>query len=249
MNKKLCFVLAKNVCVQLVLAAIFIFTGCASTHSSMRLHVAVADVDSANPEIKFYRVTIDAKSSNKKATLQTGYYDADAVRQLFGEVKKKDVASASSPRSGGHSFVFDVTSGNWRPLEESELFTIIFGADAKSLAAEIDLTASSNETGEEMGRLLAAAAGGGAFVEAVAAEKISAEQRNKVQTLANSLKNTAKAENLKDDVTADALGKALVESAQRTLEALGSSTKLSTNNPALALDEAEAALKALTPKK
>src|SRR6185295_4892854 len=91
---------------SLVFAATVVLTGCTSTQST-RFHVAVADVDVPDPELKFYRVTIRAKSSNVKATLHTGFYDANAVRQLYGEVQKGDSGIGAKGKVGTHQFVFD----------------------------------------------------------------------------------------------------------------------------------------------
>lgn len=232
----------------IALGAALLFCGCSSTQS-MRFHVAVADIDSPNPDLKFYRVTIRAKSSNVKASLQTGFFDANAVRQLYGQVEKREVESAASAKVGSHQFIFDPATGHWRPIEESELFTVVFGADAKAIATEIKMFAESDQTGEQFGRLLAAAAGGDSFVDSIAAERISTDQKAEVQQLAQALKTKSTTDTLKDDATPDALGKVLLDAAQQTIKAIGSTATIRTDSATNGFADAEKILQNLNAKK
>src|SRR5207248_2097652 len=88
-----------------LLAVTVALMGCTSTQTT-RFHVAVANIDQEDPELKFYRVTIRAKASNVSAALQTGFYDANAVRELYGEVRT-NAPSAGRNQIGTHQFLFD----------------------------------------------------------------------------------------------------------------------------------------------
>jgi hypothetical protein len=205
-------------------------TGCGSTQR-MRLHVAVADVDDPNPAIKFYRINIRARSSNVKTDLQTGYHDANAVRQLYGEVKKSAEPGTAPSKVGTHQFVYSGKSGRWEAMNEDQLFTVIFGADAKAIATEIKTFAESDQTGQQMSRLIAAAAGRDVFIEALAAEQLETEQRAKVKTLHSALKERkAEADKLTETVKPEELGQLLLKSAQETAKQLGASTQFRTDN-------------------
>lgn len=203
-----------------VVSLLLFATGC-STRQTTRFHVAVADIDSPQPEVKFYRVTIAAKASNVKATLHTGFYDADAVRQLYGDVQKTDVKPGPKGTIGTHQFVFDDVTHQWRPMQDSQLFTIVYGADAKAIATQIKMFNESDQTGEQFGRLLAAASGGDVYVESVAAERASAQQRGRVKALSELLKTRKEA--VKDGATPTEIGKVLLQAAQDTAKQLGSS--------------------------
>lgn len=212
------------------LAVAFLAAGCGSTQR-MRLHVAVADVDDPNPTIKFYRVNIRARSSNVKTDLQTGYYDANAVRKLYGEVKKPAEPGTAPSKVGTHQFVYNGRNGRWEPMSEDQLFTVVFGADAKAIAAEIKTFAESDQTGQQMARLIAAAAGRDVFIEAVAAEQLESQQRAKVKALYTALKERkAEADKLDDSVTPEKLGQLLLKTAQEAARQLGASTQFRTES-------------------
>ncbi len=61
--------------------------GCCHT-AEMRLYLAAADISDPTPKLKFYRVTVRGNSQFVKSYLQTGFYDAEALHLLFGEVPK-----------------------------------------------------------------------------------------------------------------------------------------------------------------
>jgi len=212
-----------------LLAVPLLSTGCGSTQR-MRLHVAVADVDDPNPAIKFYRVNIRARSSNVKTDLQTGYYDANAVRQLYGEVKKPAEISNVPSKVGTHQFVYNSKNQRWEAMNDDQLFTVVFGADAKAIAAEIRTFAESDQTGQQMALLIAAAAGQDLLVEAVAAEQLEAEQRAKVKALNAALEECkTEADKLTDAVTPEELGQLLLKAAQNTSTLLGATAKFRTD--------------------
>lgn len=196
------------------------------------MHVAVADIDSPDPEVKFYRITIRAKSSNVKTDLQTGYFDANAVRRLYGEVKKPAESASAPSKAGTHSFYYNSRKKQWEPANDDQLFTVVFGADAKAIAAEIKTFAESDETGQQIARLMAAAAGREYYIDAVAAEQVSSQEKAKVAALATALKSSSEdAEKLKPDtLTPEELSKSLLTAAQQAVEQLGSTAKLRTDH-------------------
>lgn len=222
-----------------VLSIAMLGTGCGSTQR-MRMHVAVADVDAADPSVKFYRINIRARSSNVKSDLQTGYYDAGAVRHLYGEVKKPAEAGTTPSKVGTHQFVYNGKKKRWEPMSEDQLFTIVFGADAKAIATEIKTFAESDQTGQQMARLIAAAAGREVFIEAVAAEQLESQQRGKVKALRTALQERkSEADKLADTVTPEALGQLVLKAAQEAAKQLGSSAQFRTDTSANGFQDAK----------
>lgn len=212
------------------LATALLLAGCGSTQK-LRLHLAIAEVDRPNPEVKFYRVNIRARASNVKTSFETGYYDANALRELYGEVKKPAQATAPPPGLGTHQFVFNPRTGQWDSLAENQLFTVVFGADAKAIAAEIKTFAESDQTGQQMARLIGAASGREYYIEAVAAERGQTEQKARVTALAGALQARA-AEAAKLDpasMTPESLDQLLLRAAQAAARQLGSETQFRTD--------------------
>ncbi|WP_438481592.1 hypothetical protein [Oleiharenicola lentus] len=152
------------------------------------MHLAVADIDKIEPTVKFYRLTIKASSSNLKSTLRMGYYDANTLRDAFGEVRAASRPQDSQRNTGELAFAFDPATKAWRYVQPSELFTIIYGADAQALEGAIKAYADSDEAGQTLGRLLAAAAGSGVFREAATAEQDLKKQLAKAKLVAADFK-------------------------------------------------------------
>jgi hypothetical protein len=199
-------------------------SGCSSTQVS-RFHVAVADVNDPNPKVKFYRITIQAKASNVHATLQSGFYDANAVRQLYGEVRNSGTDSPTSDQVGVHQYVYNSFAKVWEPLEDKELFTVVYGVDAKAIASEIQAFAASDQAGTQFARLLAGASIGDTYNTVLAAEQKEAKARANVNALADAL--AAKKDSLdKLDQNGNPgdWSKLLLEAAQEVAKQLGSST-------------------------
>ena len=236
---------------MLVLVGFVFFTGCAM-RSENRIHLAVADVDSTNSTLKFYRVTVKAKSSNKNAALQTGFFDANAVRDLFGEVKKPETSNESVSIKGGssigsYSFRYDPATERWELIPPNHLFTILFGADAKALAQVIKTYASSDETGVLLGRLLAGTSNNEVAVEAISAEQMSEQMRAKAQDLASAIK-AANDKISSTTIKPDELAQELLKIAQRSVSNLGSGVMLGTD-PTNGFVQAEAVYQTLTQSK
>jgi len=161
--------------------------GCTS-YQSMRLHYAVVNIDEPNPQVKFYRVTLRGYSSNVKANMNTGYYDANTLRYLYGDVQR-DSGSGSATGAGltalaspsstlknnippGQVVVqFDPATRTWSQVPSTSLFTMIYGADSQALSDAIKAYAQSGKTGDTMGALFARATGGDSFDQAVTAEQ------------------------------------------------------------------------------
>jgi hypothetical protein len=164
-----------------------------STHQRNQFYLAVADADdpSPTPSVKMYRITIDARSNNVKAHLQTGFYNANAVRRLFGQVESDANAPPSTTAAGTTEFLLDPATHRWSTVDPEELFTIVYGADASAIATQIQAFAQSDDTGKQLGSLLAAASGRDKFINAVAAENKANDARDTTAKLRDAFTKAA----------------------------------------------------------
>ena len=112
--------------------------GCA-TSQTQTLYFAAADANEPNPTIKFYRVKIETHAFNKTTQFVPGYYDATALRALFGTV---DPSNGPNLKDNTVSFQVLKTGQLVRSGNES-LFAIFYGADAHALANQVSSLASS----------------------------------------------------------------------------------------------------------
>ena len=200
-------------------------SGC--TTSTMRSYFASIDLDSTDPkgpEISFYRVSVRGSSFLVKSSFQSGFYDAEALHVLFGEVKKPEPAPAG--RAGVLELTYNATKRTWESLNDKDRFTIVYGTNADAIAQQIQLFADSADAGKQIGALLSAAATGDALTGAIAEEQTSADLAIKAKDLAQKLR--ALSGTLADATkvnSAAALRSILLKAAQEASERLGSSTK------------------------
>jgi hypothetical protein len=148
-----------------VFTVFLLLGGCGS--ASTQYYFAAADLNAPgdDPELTFYRVTFDANSFLEKATLTQGFYDAEALHQLFGEVKKpSEGESAADPenaadngtetvKSGEYTLQFDPKLGTWRVVDHRDRFTIVYGANADKMAKQVQAFADSDEIGTQLGQI------------------------------------------------------------------------------------------------
>ncbi|HYO09674.1 MAG TPA: hypothetical protein VER17_11940 [Tepidisphaeraceae bacterium] len=186
--------------------------GC-GTKANMRYYFAAADLDDPDekPRVTFYRVTVEGESVNVRSQFQAGFYPANALHDLFGEVKKPDPPTAtaggagegaSTARSvGSYQLRYNPASGQWEVMNDEERFTVLYGANADAMAEQVRLFAESDETGKGVARLIAAAAGATVFQASEqqrqrladltkAAESASAEFKEQAAVLNESLPDT-----------------------------------------------------------
>lgn len=156
--------------------------GCGS--ASTQYYFAAANLDDATkkPKVTFYRVTFEGSSFGAKSSLQQGFYDANALHELFGEVKKPDppgkgstnatssagagkkqaagvAAAPPAPRetvstaSGTYQLMYDFDTEQWT-VTNQERFTIMYGANADEMANQIQLFAKNDKLGQQLGNIL-----------------------------------------------------------------------------------------------
>lgn len=243
-----------------VLICIPAIAGC--TKSEMIYHFAAADLAEPNPHLTFYRLTIKGCSGAETSKLQTGYYDANALHELFGEVSDKNAGSGvqtSNQTHVGEVLVeFDPGSNRARVVQQNERFAILFGTNADAMAQQVGAFADSDQTGDAMAALLAAAAGRDKF-DALANAKQSAEEKDLSRSrLVDALKSIkdevnglvdppasgATVPQGKTVITLDEVRKLLRNAAQSALSNAGSGATLP-SKPDDAFKEASLALDAL----
>jgi len=161
----------------LACAAAFVLCACV-TSTRARHYFAAADVDDGRPVLKFYRITIRARSVNINSTYNAGFYDADGLRALFGEPTADGATKAGSP---GYYRLVPTESGAFA-VEQPSLFAVMYGADAQAIARQVEDFANSKETGDQMARLLGAAVAGDLYaeVEEVEAENVDLRARKAI---------------------------------------------------------------------
>jgi hypothetical protein len=216
--------------------------GCGGS-AEQRYYLAAADLDddAAYPKLTFYRVTIKGDSVNTKSTFQSGLYDADALHQLFGEVKKPDQgtpapssssasgaggdggAQAAAPtlRAGTFLLRFDPASKRWETVDDNQRFAFIYGANADAIAEQIRLFGESETTGQQMARLFAAAAAGETFVDLEQERDRAAADAKSASALAAEFDKLV-AEVAAANATPADVREALLKAAQAAAKAAGS---------------------------
>lgn len=204
-----------------------VLTGCTSTNHQ-RFYFAAAEVD--NPEqtaLKFYRVNIKAKSANKNLKLHTGFYDANAVRQLYGNVPNPDAKGTEfTSTSGPRQLYFNEGTGSWEVLDD-QLFTIVFGADADALAEQVQAFVNADTDGKLLGSLMAAAVNGDQIVKANVAESSLQKKQSKDKLLSEAVKGIAAG--LKDNPNKAEAEKALQEAIRLVSAAIGAESGIPTS--------------------
>jgi hypothetical protein len=231
-------------CMTLALLGL-VLTGC-TTQQKVRFHLAVANIDSDNPDLKFYRVTIKAKASNVKSDLQAGYYDANAVRQLYGTISTNVATPQDGSRIGTHQFVFDPATKQWSAIPDDQLFTIVYGVSAKAIAATIKAYNDSDQTGQQLASVIVAAAGRDSYMQAIGTEQLQRDERSKLSSLTSQIKDLAdKAAKLPSTATPKDAGAVAVQAMQDTAQQLGSSIQLDSNDLAGSLQKAQQLLDVL----
>lgn len=165
--------------------------GC-QTKNSQRLYFAAVDTDEQDPDLKLYRVTVSARSRNMKADYRSGFYNAQAVREFYGEVAPPGtgVNPAATPNAGLHTLAYDPVTHSWQLINNS-LFTIYYGADASALAKQVSLFADSMEDGKVFGKLLGAALAGRSYLEAQNADIATKAEKAKADAMATLMKKLA----------------------------------------------------------
>jgi len=146
------------------------------------------------PRLEFYRLKIKASSGNSKSDLQTGYYKASALHQLFGQVSSEDasVKAGSNDKIGQVVVRFDPVSHQYEIVEQNDRFAIVFGTNADAISQQISAFADSEQAGQAMASLFAAAIGRSDF-EALNSAQLSAEEKTKAASaLADQLDALAK---------------------------------------------------------
>lgn len=241
----------RQLCVLASMALGLMLTGC-TTKQAMRFHLAVANIDSPNPDLKFYRVTIQTKASNVKSDLQTGFYDANAVRQLYGNVSSNAAAFAAGSRQDGsrvgmHQFLFNPETRQWVAVPENELFTVAYGANAKAVVDTIKAYNSADVAGQQFASVLAAAAGRDVYMAAISAEELRKDERAKLSALTSQLKDLSDNANKLEatNTTPKQAGALVVQAMQATAQQLGSAVTLDPNDLAGSVQKAQQLLDVL----
>lgn len=174
-----------------MLGCAFVLSGCITSQHD-ELIFAAADLDDPNPDLKFYRVKIDARAVNNETNLQTGFFDADAVRGLYGEVPvtRSDADPFLGTGVASQQLFFDSGTGKWEPVE-NEVFTVVYGADASVMASQIQDFATALNTGDTLGRLLGAAVAGDLYADTRDATQKNAANKEAMALTAGQLDDIA----------------------------------------------------------
>ena len=223
------------------------FLGCAK--SEMVFHFAAID---ANPKtltagnhqspapgdhatLKFYRVRIKGESMNGRADLQTGFYNADALHQLFGDVSEENAKSRTNHEGFGQVIVqYDPASGQHRIIKQDQRFTVVFGSNSDAVSEQIASFASASDTGKALGSLIAASVGKESLDSLHTARSDAEIKQEQAQQLTQSLKGIADEIGTlpTDDPAAfsQQLRQLIRKAMQKGLRATGSNVVLSTND-------------------
>lgn len=220
----------------LVLFITCLLQGCSGP--TTRYYFATADLDdeSGTPRLTYYRVTVTGHSVNVKSSFQTGFYDAEALHQLFGEVKKPESTTRPAYSTGSYQLKFNEASRTWELVNNNERFTLIYGANADALAQQVQLFADSDDAGKQFARLIATAAGGKAFSDAQAAKQKADDAKKAATKLTEDLKPIG--EGLKDDAAPMEARKALLKAVQAAAKAAGSAATFTAKDEDASLDAA-----------
>jgi len=230
-----------------IAAAVATFAmSCTSTQKNTIYYAAVDVDDDKEPAVTLYRLKIRGESSMVGATMQSGFYDANAVRALYGEVKREEGKDYAAGSSIGQISV--VREGNsWRLVPANELFTIVYGADAKAIAQVIRATVEADDFGTKLGGLLAAAVNPTAVADARRREIESQAATADASALADELDAMATA--VTGNETSYDLSRAAVRASQLVANAAGSATTFNTQDPQEGLKQALAEYRALSKKR
>ena len=213
------------------------FLGCAYTQYQ-RHYFTGADIEASDPEIKFYRTTIHAKSRNTNSHIHMGMHDANAVRQLYGALPDPSVdSSAGMAGSGPRQFRWNEATRSWQIVDD-QVFTVIYGADATAIANQIGMFAQSLEDGDAMARLMGAAVYGDLYEEVKALEAEQTSRSDEDKTIGDGLK--AIADGLPDSGGTQAAAEAALDKSMRILvSSLNEQGVLSLLKPAAAMTPQE----------
>lgn len=254
--------LMRSATAVLLAAVLLNAIGCARAET--RYYFAAADLDdkSDHPELTFYRVTVTGESFGTQSSLQQGFYSADALHQLFGEVSKpapsdnKASSDTSAKISGGNGtfqLVFDPTTGTWTTRNDS-LFTVFYGANADKMAEQVQAVADDASIANALQALI-----GGSITPTKAPnaavtklQQQATTDQNSASDLADALDGIVKEVNDKAQaqLTPQLLRLSLLAAANDVLSSLGQPRQNATGDPQNldasfdAIDAAYAKLKA-----
>jgi hypothetical protein len=244
LNKQTIFGLL-SACLSISLVII----GCTTRQENIRYFAVASLPNSATAPattqlIRFYRVIVNGQSYGTNAQLQTGNYPAEALHNLFGEVK------ATTQRATDQIVVNVDADGASTVLDAESRFTVLYGANAQAVADQIKFFATTQESGNQLAALLVAASGAGRVEEAKRAEVAADAQETSAQSLAKKLREIAKSLPTTEPTTkaVAAVQQGLIAAAQAELESLGSKTQLPTTEPSTAFSQAQAVYSHLTTK-
>lgn len=229
-----------------VLALIALTTSGCQTSTFAQHYFAAVDLDSGRPTLQLYRVTVNAKSTLVTSSYHAGFFDAEALQELFGVVAKApDGARAQGGSSTPRQQLLKVSpaTGRWEVVKSNERFTVVYGTNADALAQQIQTFADSGQAGDEIARLLSAAVGGSTAAGAVAAEQSLATSRLRSADLVKKLRDVAS--KLDSAKPQDEARKKLLEALQQALISVGSAAVLDTANLDTGFTQGEGAYKAL----
>ena len=216
-----------------------LFTGCSGVWTQH--YFAMVDLDDPNRDLTFYRVTVNAESFLTTSQYSSGFYDAEALHQLFGEVKKPEAnggkAGSGTLQAGALQLMCNAR-GQCQVAGSNDRFTMIYGANADAIADQIRVFADSDNTGKGIAALLASSASADGFERITAAEQSTAQVRKNAAALAQQLKSLV--DGIANVKTPDALRKILLQAAQLASQKAGSSTIFNTSDLDKGLTEAQA---------
>jgi hypothetical protein len=219
-------------------------------------YFAVVDLDDPDSELTFYRVTINANSFLTTSQYNAGFYDADALHQLFGEVRKPDSTGTKSedgkpaPAAAGAGTLPAGTlqlkcnaRGKCEVGGANDRFTVIYGANADAIADQIRVFGENENTGKQIASLLAASVAADTFERTVAAEQNTEQVKTNATALAKQLKSLA--EEIGSAKARETVRATLLRAAQQASQKAGSSAVFDTKDIDKGFTQAEAAYGAL----
>lgn len=222
-----------------LLATIGLLAGCTSV--SMKHYFASADFDDKSGGLTFYRMKVEGSSFLVTSTFQSGFYDAEALHQLFGEVRKPEGAATTG--SGTLQLKYDPVQGTLERLGENQRFTMIYGANADAIADQIQAFASSEVDGQRIARLLAAGLGGDLLQSSAATAQGVERTQRAAQALAAKLNEILAG--LPNADTPAKVRALLLQAAQEAARRAGSGARFDTADPGKGFSQAEAAYESL----
>lgn len=240
--------------------------GCARVQTRYFFASAGLDDKTNSPKLTFYRVTLTGESFGEKSSLQEGFYNADALHQLFGEVSQPKPQSNATTQPGETStgpqlatangaaeLIYDPGTNSWT-LANNSRFTIFYGANADKMAEQVQAMANDKSVANALAGLV-----GGSIDKPTTQPAKSGSQLASLQKKATAAQKSASdlADQLDEVIQAmDANAtpqqgrQALLDSAGDVLKSLGSGAKLNPSADPTKLDaafgKAEAAYKKLS---